>query len=124
MDRLSIRSDGEHVVLELLDANGTATVAVELDCRAAFAAITALAQAASALPPSQTTPLHQSAPVLKSRDPSFAVGVTTSGTVVLALRPAPFPSMEFEFPREAADKLIADLRKATGLPTQGGGVAH
>ncbi|MGB7102149.1 MAG: hypothetical protein WBD95_25730 [Xanthobacteraceae bacterium] len=64
-------------------------------------------------------PLHKQSPVLIAKHPSFQVGIARDGNVVLAIKPAPFPSMEFEFDAKAVGKLIADLRKAAKIPAQG-----
>ena len=109
--RLSVKPSGENVVLELQDASGRA-ISVELDRYEAFAALSLIARAMNALPSNRRAPLHGQKPVLKSKDPSFQVGVVPGGGVVLAIRPDPLPPLEFEFDTEALATLIADLRKA------------
>jgi hypothetical protein len=114
--RLSARCSGEKVALELLDASGEVIPLLELDRYEAFEALSSLAQAMSALPSDRTAPIHIQRPVLKSREPSFQVGVMPRGGVVLAIRPDPLPPLEFEFNAESLTKLIADLRKAAAIP--------
>lgn len=101
-----------HVALEISDANG-ASASAELDRHQAFALIASIAQAINALPIDPTIPLHLQQAVLKSKHPSFQVGIAANGDVVLAIKPDPFPSLEFEFEAQGLSKLIA----STAIPT-------
>jgi hypothetical protein len=119
----SVHLRGENVVLELPGANG-APVSLELNRHQALAMIGAILQAINALPTDQTTPLHLQKAFLKAKHPSFQVGIAPDGDVVLAIMPAPFPSIEFLFDAQGLDKLIADLRKAANVPSQPHGSSH
>jgi hypothetical protein len=116
-------SPPDRVLLELSDANGAAA-SVRLDRHEAFAMMAAIAQGVNGLPADPAAPLHLQHPVLKSKNPSFQVGIANDGDVVLAIMPAPFPSLEFEFDPQALTKLIADLRKAANVPTEPTGRAN
>jgi hypothetical protein len=113
----SVRLRGQNVALELSDASG-ATVSTEMDRHQALAMMMAIAQAVNALPTDQTTALHLQKAFLRAKHPSFQVGIAPDGDVVLAIMPAPFPSIEFLFDAEGLDKLIADLRRAANVPSQ------
>jgi hypothetical protein len=110
-------SPPDRVLLELSDANG-ATASVGLDRREAFALMAAIAQGVNVLPADPAAPLRLQRPIFKSSNPSFQVGIADEGNVVLAIMPAPFPSLEFQFDAQALTKLIADLRKAANVPSQ------
>jgi hypothetical protein len=109
--QLSAKPNGKNVVLALQDTSGKA-MAIELDRHDAFSAMMLIAQAMTALPPDPAAALHTQTPALRSKDPSFQVGIVPEGGVVLAIKPIPLPSLEFEFGNKQLDKLIADLRKA------------
>ena len=104
-----------HVALEILDASGV-PVSLELNRYEALAVIGSIAQAINALPTDPTIPLHLQRAALKAKHPSFQVGIAPDGDVVPAIKPDPFPSMEFEFEPQGLSKLIADLRKAANVP--------
>jgi hypothetical protein len=111
------------IVLELLDANG-APVSLDLDRQQAFAVMGLIAQGVNALPADPAAPLHLQRAALKSTNPSFQVGIADGGNIVLAIMPTPFPSLEFEFDAPTVSKLIADLRKATNVPSHPTGRAN
>jgi hypothetical protein len=119
----SVTPRGSHVALEISGANG-ASASLELDRHQAFALIVSIAQVISALPTDPITPLHLQRPVLRSKHPSFQVGIAADGDVVLAIKPDPFPSMEFEFEAQGLSKLIADLRAAAIVPAHPSGDAN
>ena len=112
---LKATPQNDHVLLEIEGANG-ATVAVELSRHQTAALILTLGQAVQALPPDPTEPLHLQGAVLHAIDPSFQVGLAPSGNVLLAIKPGPFPSLEFEFEAHLLSKLISDLRSAANVP--------
>ena len=113
--RLTATPQNDHILLEIEGANG-ATVSVELSRHQAAALILSLGQAVKALPYDPTEPLHLQGAVLQAIDPSFQVGLAPSGNVLLALKPGPFPSLEFEFEAQHLSKLISDLRAAANVP--------
>ena len=123
--RFAARCIGDRCVLELRDskAKGGPVASLELDRDGAFAALLSVAQALNALPLSdRDIPLVGQKAFFRSTDPSFQVGLTSTGKVILALKPEPLPMIEFEFDAETVAKLIAALIKASTLP--GGGSAH
>ena len=111
--QLSATANGDHVALEISDASGK-SASLQLDRRQAFLVIESIVQAIQALPADPTIPIHLQRAVLKSKHPSFQVGIAADGDVILAIKPDPFPPLEFEFETQGLDKLIADLA-ARGL---------
>jgi hypothetical protein len=106
----------DRISLELSDAKG-APLSFGLDRHRALALMGSIVQAVNALPADPAAPLHLQRAFLKSQNPSFQVGVAGDGKVVLAIMPAPFPSLEFMFDAQTVTKLITDLRKAATVPT-------
>ena len=114
--RVTATTQNNLVLLEIEGANGT-TVSVEMSGHQAAALILSLGQAVKSLPSDPIVPLHLQAAVLKATDPSFQVGLAPSGNVLLAIKPEPFPVLEFEFEAQSLSKLISDLRAAATIPT-------
>ena len=103
--------------LVLMEIEGATKVSVELTGHQAARLILSLGQAVLALPHDPTKPLNLQGPILQAKDASFQVGISPSGNALLAIKPEPFPSMEFEFEAEALTKLISDLRSAANVPS-------
>jgi hypothetical protein len=118
--QLSATANGDHVALEISDASGK-SASLQLDRRQAFLVIESIVQAIQALPTDPTIPIHLQRAVLKSKHPSFQVGIAADGDVILAIKPDPFPSLEFEFEAQGLSKLIADLRAAANVPSHQSG---
>ena len=114
--RVTATTQNNLVLLEIEGANER-TVSVELSAHQAAALILSLGQAVKSLPSDPIVPLHLQAAVLKATDPSFQVGLAPSGNVLLAIKPEPFPVLEFEFEAQSLSKLISDLRAAATIPT-------
>ena len=103
------------VLMQIQGANGT--ISVELTGHQAARLILSLGQAVLALPHDPTKPLHLEEPILRAKDPSFQVGIASSGNALLAIKPGSFPSLEFEFEVQPLSTLIEALRKAANVPS-------
>jgi hypothetical protein len=110
------RQDGDHVAVDITHASGQC-VSVGLSRHQALDLILQLFQTLHALPSDPLQPLNQQVAFLRSRHPSFQVGMGNDGDVRLALKQEPLPPMEFDFDAESLSKLIADLRKAANVPS-------
>jgi hypothetical protein len=102
---------GNHIALTIRDDNDQ-SVSVQADRYQSFAAILSIVQALESLPLDRKAPIHGQQPVLTSKNPSFQVGVTPNGGIMLTIRPDLFPPLAFEFDAQSVAKLINDLRIA------------
>lgn len=123
MAEFSVKPIGDYIELTIRDDNGQ-SASVQIDHHGSFAVILSIVQALRALPFDREAQIHGQQPVLTSKDPSFQVGVTPNGGIMLAIRPDPFPPLEFEFDAQVVAKLINDLRIAANIPAQRGSAPH
>jgi hypothetical protein len=121
--RISATAQNGVVLIQIEDTNRPKVV-VELDRHQAFAVAISICQAINALPSDLAVPLPLQKAVLRTKNPSFQVGIAPSGNALLALKPGPFPPLEFEFEAEDLTKLIADLRTAANVPQQHSSAAN
>jgi hypothetical protein len=83
---------GNHIALTIRDDNDQ-SVSVQADRYQSFAAILSIVQALESLPLDRKAPIHGQQPVLTSKNPSFQVGVTPNGGIMLTIRPDLFPPL-------------------------------
>jgi hypothetical protein len=113
---VTVRTAGEIVEIVIEDASLDGTITVPCDRHLGFGMLAALANSLSELPGDPTAPLHLQQPCLRSKHPTFQVGLRNTGEIVLAIRPDPIPPFEFDFSVEGASELVAALRKALVTP--------
>jgi hypothetical protein len=123
MAEISMKPAGDHIEVTIRDDNGQSASA-QIDRHQSFAMILSIVQVLGKLPLDREAPLHGQQPVLTLKNPSFQIGVTPNGGIMLAIRPDPFPPLEFEFDAQLVAKLIDDLRIAANVPAQGGTTSH
>jgi hypothetical protein len=123
MAEISVKPAGDYIEVAIRDDNDR-YVSVQADRHQSFAMIVSIVQALGSLPLDRKASILGQQPVLTSNDPSFQVGVTPSGGIILTIRPDPFPPLAFEFDAQSVAKLINDLRIAANIPAHGGTPFH
>src|ERR1700730_7149207 len=123
MAEISVKPAGGYIEVTIRDDNDH-SVSVQADRHQSFAMIVSIVQALGSLPLDREAPILEQQPVLTSNDPSFQVGVTPSGGIILTIRPDPFPPLAFEFDAQSVAKLINDLRIAANIQAHGGTHFH
>ncbi len=123
MAEILVTPAGNHIALTIRDDNDQ-SLSAQADRHESFAVILSIVQALRALPFDREASIHGQQPVLTSKNPPFQVGVTPNGGIMLAIRPDPFPPLEFEFDAQSCAKLINDLRIAANIPAQRGTASH
>lgn len=123
MAEISLKPAGDYIEVTIRDDNER-SVSVQADRHQSFAMIVSIVQALESLPLDRKAAIYGQQPVLTSNDPSFQVGVTPNGGIMLTIRPDPFPPLAFEFNAQSVAKLINDLRIAANIPAQRGSAPH
>lgn len=123
MAEISMKPTDDHIEVTIRDDNGQSASA-QIDRHQSFAVILSIVQVLGKLPLDREASLHGQQPVLTLKNPFFQVGVTPNGGIMLAIRPDPFPPLEFEFDAQLVAKLINDLRTAATIPAQRGSAPH
>ena len=123
MAEILVTPAGNHIALTIRDDNDQ-SFSAQADRHQSFALILSIVQALESLPLDRKAPIEGQQPALTSNDPSFQVGVTPSGGIVLTIRPDPFPPLAFKFDAQSVAKLINDLRTAANIPAQRGSAPH
>ncbi len=116
MAEFTAKAVGDRISLSISDDNGR-TATIEANTHSIFDILQAIYHELRELPVNPSNPIPGQKPVMRSIQPSFQIGASSStGDVVLVIRPDPLPPMEFYFDDERLQKLIEGLNIAAAIP--------